>query len=481
MQSATEHCQNVLAAIIPNRRDLLDVALQHLTPDHFQNQEQHNIYVMLERYANVTSCVLTKQAMGDILRGSGADPSKIMMYEELYDLLQETQVSDGEFTWSVEQVRELAAERATAEAITEAMEILQKGIKAGRGQEYKGHSDARNHLLQKFAEIDRDLSMQEAPEGDIRLETDKMLEDYAARKKARGEGKAKGLLFGVPELDVRLGGINNGELTLVTAGTSVGKTTLCVQLGWHTAVMQGLNVVYFTSETIRPTVARKLVCRHSKLDIFGLPDGINTRDVRDAVLPEHLEDKFQEILRDFRTNPNYGSFNVVQMPRGSTMSSLESRLYRISRSTKISLVIIDSLQLMRSERKRDSDREELGMILKDAKQLSVVFDEGRGVPVISPWQVNRTNHKLALAAGYYSLDSLADTHEASTSPDVIVSLLEPSDSESRYVELRCQILKNRDGERASSLSVDTDYATCWFGSKERSDSMDGLIGDDGLF
>src|SRR5690606_25107155 len=117
-------------------------------------------------------------------------PGQIQLYDETYRLYEDTKVDDSEFAWSVQQLRELAAEKATGEVITEAMEILRSGKQVGQDT-LRGHLDARQHLLESFQEIDRELTMQDAPEGDLRDEATDMMADYAERKHLRERGSSQ--------------------------------------------------------------------------------------------------------------------------------------------------------------------------------------------------------------------------------------------------------------------------------------------------
>lgn len=478
--TATDHCITLLAAIIPDRHDLLDRALRHLTPEqHFPDRTLANIFTMLERYAEVTGAIMTRTALADMLARARADAGKVALYQETYDLLATTTADEADFRWSLEQIRELAAERATGAALTEAMEILTKGATAERGETLRGHADARAHTLRRFAEIDRDLSMQDAPEGDARAEADDILADYAGRKAANATGRNLGVAFGIAELDDKIGGLAGGDLALVVGYTSEGKTSLVVQLGWHAAIAQGRNVVILTTETLRRQVRRRLIARHSCLEHFAIPGGgLNSRALKNGTLTVEQETHLRAVVADFAVNPGYGRCYIAQVPRGATMGYVESKLVRVSRLFRVDLVIMDYLALLRSDRRRQSDREELGGILKEAKQLATTFNDGAGVPFVSPWQVSRMARQEAERTGFYTANALSETAEASNSADVIVSLLAPMDNESRTATVKMQVMKNRDGEKAHSIEVGVDYATSRFAARARTDSV-GELFDDG--
>ncbi len=464
MATASDHGQIVLAAILPNRRDLLEKAARQLTPDHFPERVQSRLFAMMLRYSDYTSgAVLPLKYLDDQLRDK-VDPAQLALFTETYEMYAEQEIEEGEFAWSVQQMRELAAEKATGEALTETMEILRQGKQVGKDT-LRGHEDARQYLLESLQAIDQNLTMQDAPEGDMRTEGSEMLTDYAERRSQHEKGTSGGILFGIEELDRKVGGLQNGELILAAGYSSDGKTTLCTQVAWSTAVEQGKNVVFLTTETLRPQVRRKLLARHSKLPIFGIPDGLNTRDLKAGTLPADLVPKLQEVVDDLTKNPSYGKLYIAQVPRMATIASIEQRLHRIQRQFHIDLVVMDYLALLRADARRQTTREELASIMKEAKLLAVNFDDSRGVPFMSPWQVSRAAREEAARVGVYTSASLSETAEATNSADVIISLLAPEDNTNRYHDISMQVLKNRDGETANGILVEVDYATSWFRSK----------------
>lgn len=464
MATPSDHSKIVLAAILHNRRDLLEKSLSLLTQEHFPEKVHARIFGMLERYSDFTDgAVMPLKFLDDRLRGR-ADPGQIQLYTETYEALAEFAVDDAEFAWSVQQLREHAAEEATGTILTEGMEILRKG-KTVDDEVLVGSEAARIHILERFQEIDRELIRQDAPEGALQDEEDEMLADYAERKRARELGTSIGVRFGIEELDRKIGGLQPAELVLTAGYSSDGKSSLCVQLAWNAAVEQGKNVAFLTTETLRPQIRRKLISRHSKQPQFELPEGLNNRDIKAGSLLAAQERAYAEVVRDLSKNPGYGKLYVAQVPRASGIASIEQRLYRIQRRFNIDLVVMDYLGLLISERRRQTQREELASILKDAKVLATTFDNSRGVPFVSPWQVTRAAREAAENLGAYSSASLSETAEATNSPDVVVSLLAPTDNTDRHADLTMQVLKNRDGETANGIMVAVDYATCHFRSK----------------
>ena len=465
MTTAVAHARTLLAAIIPDRPDLLDRALRDLTPQQIPDRILANLLHLLERYLQITGAVITRQALEDLLSTTKADAGTIAAYQETYDELVQLQADEAMFRWSLEQIRELAADRATREALTLGMEVLNRGAEDEDGKQLKGHADARAYVLGKFADIDRSLAMQEAPEGDIRREGAEVLKEYEEQEQARSEGRGSGISFGVAPLDDRVDGLHNGELVLIVGYTSDGKTSMCVQLAWSAAVEQCKNVLFLTTETVRQQVRRKLISRHSCLPMFGSGDGLNSRDIKFGSLSDDEKRHLVHAVQDLDTNTDYGKLYVAQVPRGASMSYVESKALRVGRDMHIDLVIMDYLALLKPDRKRTTVREELSETLKAAKQLSTTINDGKGVPFVSPWQVSRAARIDAEAKKSYTLAALSETAETSNSADTIISLLAPLDNQDRRTKVKGQLMKHRDGEKANSIELMVDYATSRFSAE----------------
>lgn len=461
MASPTEHAEIVLSAIFPARFDLMEKAQIKLTEEHFVDPVHRAIYRLLERFMELSGQVMPIEYLDDL---SNADAGTILMLREHIEGFIERQVDDSQFLWSTEALRDHLYTENMGEILTDSMEILRTGKEQRTGETLYGPEAAKEHLLDAISLLDKELVTLSAPEGDLKDEFVQMNQDYADRKEALASGASRGILFGVEGLDAKVGGLQRGDLVMIAGYSSDGKSSLCVQLAWSAAVEQGKNVVFFTTETLREQIRRKLVARHSKLSKFGLLEGLNTRDIKAGTLtPEH-EEKYKEVTHDLAKNENYGHIYIVQVPRGASLSSLEQKMYRLQKKFPIDLVVMDYVALLSSSARYNTTREILSGLLKEAKQISTTFNDGQGVPFVSPWQVSRAARENAEKVGQYTSAALSETAEATNSPDVIVSAFAPVDNTSRYADIKLQVLKNRDGETASEIVARADYATCTFTS-----------------
>lgn len=467
------------------RPDLLEQASRKLRPVHFSGQVLPGIFQLLQKYFDMTGEVMTRAALAGFLDEQKAQSGTTQMWLETYDLCAATAASDGEFAWAVARLRDMADEQATGQALAESYDILTKGVDDGQGQRRVGAQAARLHVLDRFAAIDAELNQSDAPEGEVNTEAEQIMARYARTAHERKlAGGNPGIALGIPAIDATLsGGMNRGELAIFGGYSSSGKTSLCVQAAWNVKVMQGKNVVIFTSETLRHQVINKLVSRHSRHEIFAseMPDGLDSARIRSGTLSGPEIAQFQAVVSDFTTNTSYGRCYLAQLPFGATISQARSRLERIGHLFSVDLCIIDYLQLLQADRRRDTSHEETAQTVKDAKAVAATFGNGLGVPLISPWQVNRAGRERALKEGSYAGVDLAGSAEAFNTPDIVLTLLEPAKIENpRACAVKGELLKNRDGPRGSDFPLKIDYATSWFRSEDDGTPAGGVFSAGGI-
>lgn len=454
----------VLGGILPSFTGRLARARIRLTADHFYSENHKSIYTVLERFYDKYGVVLDPDLFSDLLakRNQGSGAAKVVVLEQLYQQLAAMPVSESRFMYGLDELISRQSQRATGEAISEAYEILERGWEDPNGKPgevLEGHSAARQHLYARLSEIDRAEFGEHAPEGDMRSERQYALTDYAARKERDQMGGHIGVISGIGAIDRAIGGMAPGELALVVGYTTAGKSQLCTSWSWHAAVMEGLDVAFFTTETVRDQVKRRLYARHSRHPMFGRPGGINSKDIRNGTLSAADEEVFRAVVDDLENNPKYGAFYLAQVPHGAPLSYVESRLREAGRRRDLKLCVVDYLALIRSDTKRPSAREEANDVLRGAKQMATSFSNGEGIPVISPWQVQQAAYREAMARNAYTLTNLADTSEAEKVSDTIMAIIR-EEQEDRFARL--QFLKVRDGDLPPISEVSIDFRNSYW-------------------
>lgn len=465
------HAETLISGVACGpRRDRMANLVVQVTPDHFPDGPLRSMWTLLVRYYDLTSAILPPDTFEDLLKRQGIKDDRLVTYAALYRRLASTPVEDHAVRYAVDAIRDAMSLHRTKEMLNTAHEILGEGATVGK-EALQGHRDARRFMHATLAEIDGLDNTESAPEGDIRHDADDVLQEYASRK----EGKHRsGIFTGIPQIDTTTFGFEAGELILVTAYTGEGKTQFCCQTAWHAAVTQGKNVCYMTSETLRGQVRRRIVSRHSRMEHFGLANGLNSRDIKHGTLDAAGERALQDVVHDLGTNPNYGYLNVVQIPRGAPLSFIEGRARRIYAREPFDLLVVDYLNLVSSDRHRLSSREEANDVIKGGKGIATTIGEGRGVPLISPWQMKQESRTSAGKTGEYTLASLSETSEAEKSADVILSMLRLPDTPR---EVKFQFLKTRDADAPPPFTLDIDYATSYMAPKA-TNAADALLEDD---
>lgn len=450
----------VISAVVNQegpRRDLLATALLQLNEEHFVGIQPKTLFRMLKRYYDRTGEVLPQDVLTQALQASDLDSAKILSLTKLYEALAFEKTSVDKFQWAVDELKAAHAKRQTGLAITQAMEILERGWEVNR-QFLQGHEDARSYLNGRLHEIDKAVTQELAPEGNIFIEKENILADYESRKNNKDK---RGILTGIRCIDDYTDGWQRGELILVVAYAGMGKSMISTQASWNCAVVQKKNCFFATSETLRPQVMRRILARHSRLPMFGKPDGINSADIKKGTLSAADEKIFRDVTEDWYYNKDYGQLNVVQIPPHSKLSYVENRLREWSTEVDVSLGVMDYLALLEAEVRRGSEREEFNEIIRGAKGIAQGFHDGQGIPFVSPWQIRRESYESALRNGYYTKAALSDTSEAEKSADQIIALLREEDNNR---DMRLQFLKMRDDDIPPIQQVSIDLRSTYIGT-----------------
>lgn len=462
--------RTVLAGVLraDERSSLVEMCARLVSTKHFTDPTLEQLYGAFMHYRTVSGGVVTRNALEQM--AAVVDDGTKTLWLETYDVLVSQQPTDSEVTWAAHQLRQERIDRETKRVFREAADITVNECTDSNGNVLKGSNDAREFAQNALAMLEREAATADAPGGDIRREHTEIIGDYVAAKKDRGVDKPAGARFGLETIDSYTGGLRRGELVLVAGASGQGKTSSMIQLAWNASVVMGLSVVVFTSETLRAAIRRRIICRHScsaKFKEAGYLQGLDASKMRDGGLDPKDEQLLALTVDDYRSNSDYGSCYVAQVPSGASVDTVEGLLNVYSRSVPVDLVIIDYLALLRAGTKRQSTREELSATVIAAKQMATAHAKGKGVAVVSPWQINRSSQEQADKSSAYTLRSLAETSEATNTSDLIIAMIETSARQGRKGDVTLSILKNRDGPTVTGVKVGVDYATCEFSERQR--------------
>ena len=189
--------------------------------------------------------------------------------------------------------------------------------------------------------------------------------------------KLKGRIAGVPSgftaLDQMLTGFHGGELIILGARPSMGKTSLAMNMAGYAALYAGKSVAVFTLEMPREQIALRLLCSDAK---------VNMQRVRQGTLNA---DDWMRLAKSI--GPMSSSRIFIDDTAGITPTQLRSRCRRLMMEKGLDLIVVDYLGLMHSDGKTESRQLEVSEISRSLKAIALELK----VPLIACAQLSRAN------------------------------------------------------------------------------------------
>jgi replicative DNA helicase len=198
-----------------------------------------------------------------------------------------------------------------------------------------------------------------------------IIEDYHQR-----QGKLGGLATGFVDLDKMTDGLHAGEMIVIAARPSMGKTSLAMNIVEHVVTQVRLPVAVFSLEMTAESLVMRMMSSLAR---------VNSRNIRDGFLSE----------RDFaRLTTSAGQLAkaplFIEDSSGLSILQLRAKARRMAQQHGIKLFVIDYLQLLHSTARRAENRQqEIADISSGVKALAKELK----VPVMVLSQLNRELEK----------------------------------------------------------------------------------------
>ncbi len=184
-----------------------------------------------------------------------------------------------------------------------------------------------------------------------------------------------GLGTGFVDLDNITAGLQNSELIILAARPSVGKTAFSLNIVRNIVVEEHQPVLFVSLEQSRIELAERLLCCQARVDSHKLRRGhLGSEDMQKLIAAG-------DILRQARL--------YIDDTPGQTMLRIAATARRLARPDhgQIKLVVIDYLQLIEPENRRDPRQEQVAQISRRLKFLARELN----IPVMALAQVNRSS------------------------------------------------------------------------------------------
>ncbi len=183
-----------------------------------------------------------------------------------------------------------------------------------------------------------------------------------------------GVPTGFYDLDRLTAGLQAGDLIVLAARPSMGKTALAINIAEHVALNEGLPVAVFSMEMGAAQLAVRIVGSIGRIDQSHL---------RTGKLTDEEWPRLTEAIEKLRTVSLH-----IDESAGLTAGELRANARRLSRQCgKLGLIVVDYLQLMSGSSGDGENRAtELGEISRGLKMLAKELQ----CPVIALSQLNRS-------------------------------------------------------------------------------------------
>ncbi len=184
-----------------------------------------------------------------------------------------------------------------------------------------------------------------------------------------------GIKTGFYELDRMTSGLQAGDLIILAARPSMGKTSFAINIAEHVAIYEGLPVAVFSMEMGAEQLAVRIV---------GSIGRINQTNLRTGRLSDDEWPRLTEAIERMRDV----KLHIDETP-GLTVSELRGNARRLARLNggKLGLIVVDYLQLMTTSAGSNEENRAtaLGEISRGLKMLARELQ----CPVIALSQLNR--------------------------------------------------------------------------------------------
>jgi len=221
----------------------------------------------------------------------------------------------------------------------------------------------------------REQSEATAPTQTLKSSVERFLDDLAAA--CQGKKPEGGITTGFDEIDrLTLGGMKPGDMFVVAARPSMGKTAFMMNVVEHVALDLGKPTGVFSVEMTQDQLVARLISARAR---------ISMRDIQPGNVPDVGElRRIQRIALDIAAAKD----KLLVDPReGITINQIRAKARRWKREFGIEFIAIDYLQLIRSMSKQaQSNRErEVAEISSGIKSLAKEL----AIPIMILAQLNR--------------------------------------------------------------------------------------------
>jgi replicative DNA helicase len=191
------------------------------------------------------------------------------------------------------------------------------------------------------------------------LNADQILRDYEGGISAflDPSKRVKGISTGFTRLDEMTGGMHGGELFIIAARPSMGKTALALNIAQHVALRNKQTAAVFSLEMSKESLLTRMLCSAARVD---------SQRFRAGYLSQEERRKLNQALHELVEAPLF-----IDDTPGLHLMDMHAKLRRLQAERgKIGLVIVDYLQLMSGRGRFENRNQEVSALSRGMKLLA---------------------------------------------------------------------------------------------------------------
>jgi replicative DNA helicase len=191
------------------------------------------------------------------------------------------------------------------------------------------------------------------------------------------QGVLGGLPTGFADLDRMTDGLHGGEMVVIAARPSMGKTSLAMNIAEHVVLHEKQPVGVFSLEMTAESLVLRMLCCNAR---------VNLRNIREGFMTEADFPKLTSAAGKMSSAPLF-----IDDTPGLSILQLRARARRLWQQHGVKLFVVDYLQLLHSTARRSQEnrQQEIADISSGIKALAKELK----VPVIVLSQLNRELEK----------------------------------------------------------------------------------------
>ncbi len=218
---------------------------------------------------------------------------------------------------------------------------------------------------------------------------------------------------GFTAIDNALGGLQRSELVILAARTSIGKTSLALNIARNAAVQQKACVAIFSLEMSRREIVQRLLSSEANIQSDHFRSG------RFSELEERL------LHRDIIPRLADTSIYIDDTPN-MRISEIRSKAKRLHLKQRIDLVVLDYIQLCRGDTHSDNRVQEITEITQSLKALARELDASvLALSQLSRYIEHRQEGKRQKQQVKPQLSDLRDSGSIEQDADVVMFIHRP--------------------------------------------------------